>query len=862
MALFDFLNKPKSILEGITRSSGLDFLLKDLKKYIPLTSEYQKKVGETWSPVKQYGAKVIERAKTPYPQLVKQREQEAQKQPWYQSSLMQGARMATSTIPPLFSKTAAYQQKIKPFLEEKTIGKFPTGKMATSMLEEAPEMEGIRQKLKFGETLTPEEKKIVRQEQAFVVADIALTGPKKAPKMPSKWGKALSQEKYAFNINVERMKTTKGGEKILRETVEKIKPELERIKGKTLTHEEVLEEANRASMIKQVVSRKAQKESEAALLKLRQNTTSISNQLDKLGKNASPELWKDYIQNLKVLSSQNTEKGRALEALKIGAEDVPVREKFLQEIIDITDKTDEIVEAAKKVDFNNATEATKFYRKFIKPSKTEMLEWFRFNNMLSSPKTWIVNIVGNLLQFPLSTTEKLVSGGVDFVASALKPGRQRKYYVREVPHYVKGFLSGIPDAIKGFTDALTGKKLITRPDVKRVSPFTAKPAKLFEAGTRIMEAGDMFFRGLFDAANTEALAYKYKRMGKEIAPEVLTKQAQKETLTRLFRQPLKEAGQGKLLTWIDDLTSGVYKLRKVPLLGWVVPFIQTPMNILKQGIEYSPMGFATIPGAAEKIPQLSKSLIGSAVFLGAMQLALEDRVAGKAPRGEKEKQAFYDSGRKQYSILIGNHWVSISKLGPVAYPIALAILAKEAFEENPSDSAMANLGRTLLGQLEFFSEQSYLEGINNALQVARGEEYAAKQFIASMAGQVVPERAFLAWASRIIDDVYRKPKTLAEMMKSQLPFLSKEAEPYKGLAGKPSKRPYPVLSALSPFDISPAVPRFEPFYQEKKEVRISKKEERKREEEEEKKWGGAPSMFRPKTRKGSPTRERRPFIMR
>jgi len=832
VALFDFLNRPKSILENITRGSGLDFLLRDLRTF-----------GQKIDPIAQkaifpYGfyrqapeiGRTLQRTQIPFSDLPEKHPKLAIGVPGLQlPSLLQsmaqsyGRTLERTTTPGGRRELveSARRTRKQPFKLE-TLQE-PAFEAALDISDILPVPGGLAFGLMKGGIKT------VGKE---AIEKVAKEMGEKAVKETAERATREMGEKYAFNINVKNLKITEGGEKVLKETVEKIKPELEKLKGSPLKHSEVLEEANRVSMTRRVVSREAQKKSEAALLKLRQNTTSLSNQIDKLGKNAPVELWDEYLENLKILSSQAAEKGRALEALKIHAKDVPAREKFLQEVIDITGKTDEIIEAAKGVDFNDAAQATKFYRKFVKASRSEILEWFRYNNMLSSPKTWMINLIGNLAQFPLSTAEKLVSGGIDFVASAIKPGRARKYYVREVPHYVKGFVNSIPDAIRGFTEALTGKRFVTRPDVKRVAPFTAKPAKLFEMGTRIMEAGDVFFREMFDAANKEALAYKYSRLGKEVAPEVLTKQAQKETLERIFRKPLKEADQGILLNWIDELSSGVYKLRSVPGVGWVVPFIQTPMNILKQGIEYSPMGFATIPGAKQKIPQLSKSLIGSAVFLGSMQLALEGRTAGKAPTGEKEKQAFYDSGRKQYSILIGDHWVSISKLGPIAYPIALAIMAKEAFEENPTDTFAENMGRTLLSQLEFFSKQSYLEGINNALQVARGEEYAAKQFIASMAGQVVPERAFLAWASRIIDDVYRRPKTFAEMMKSQIPFLSQGIEPYTGLRGQPSKRPYArSIGAFSPFDISPNVPVFEPYYQSKKRERISRKEQKKREKE-------------------------------
>jgi len=96
------------------------------------------------------------------------------------------------------------------------------------------------------------------------------------------------------------------------------------------------------------------------------------------------------------------------------------------------------------------------------------------------------------------------------------------------------------------------------------------------------------------------------------------------------------------------------------------------MNILKQGIEYSPLGITTLPGAANKTEQLAKSMVGSSVLLGASWLAMNGRTTWATPTSPKEKEAFYASGRQPYSIKIGDNWVSYSKLGPLAYPIAMA----------------------------------------------------------------------------------------------------------------------------------------------------------------------------------------------
>ena len=106
----------------------------------------------------------------------------------------------------------------------------------------------------------------------------------------------------------------------------------------------------------------------------------------------------------------------------------------------------------------------------------------------------------------------------------------------------------------------------------------------------------------------------------------------------VFRKALdisNKKGQGVLLSKIDALTNVAYKFREVPGVKWFIPFVQTPMNILKQGIEYSPLGISTLPGAANKIEQFGKTLVGTTVFAGSGWLALKDLTTWATPINQK-----------------------------------------------------------------------------------------------------------------------------------------------------------------------------------------------------------------------------------
>jgi hypothetical protein len=295
--------------------------------------------------------------------------------------------------------------------------------------------------------------------------------------------------------------------------------------------------------------------------------------------------------------------------------------------------TEDIIRAAEGVDFGNQEEVTKFYRTFVKPTFKELLLEYRYINILSSPKTHIVNAFTNL-------------GQTIFTAPATKLFTSE---FSKIPSYYKGAFKAIPEASKLASDALKGNIRIERPDLTRMP--TGNKFLMFGAPIpRALEASDVFFRTLIYQG--------------ELASGVSEEVAKKRAAYFVYRQaldPKNESGQGHLLSAIDNFTTSVYHLRKKhPLVAWFIPFVQTPMNIYKQMLEYSPIGFATIPGSAEKQRQVSKALMGTLLALGAY-LALKDRTTWSVPRGKKEKELFYAAGKQPFSIKIGDTWINYSR---------------------------------------------------------------------------------------------------------------------------------------------------------------------------------------------------------
>jgi hypothetical protein len=298
----------------------------------------------------------------------------------------------------------------------------------------------------------------------------------------------------------------------------------------------------------------------------------------------------------------------------------------------------------------------------------------------------------------------------------------------------------------------------------------------------------------------------------------------------LFRQkfdPSGELGQGVVLRAWDKWNTAIQGLRRVPGGKWVIPFLQTPTNILKQGLEYSPLGVTTTIGAKRPLEQLSKALIGTTVFATAYGIADKGGSTWSVPTNPKEKELFYAAGLQPYSVKIGDKWVSYSKLGPLAYPMAMAAALRWSEKNNPDQNVAENMRDSLGQMLGFFSDQSYVQSIGDLIGVMQGGNPnklagAINSQVSNFVGQLVPYRSFEGWLTRMIDPVYRKPEGIVQDITSQIPGLSQSVPAYTDLQGQPSQRDLPIVNAFSPFKIGVEKPEAKTLLDTQEQNRIAR----------------------------------------
>ncbi len=465
---------------------------------------------------------------------------------------------------------------------------------------------------------------------------------------------------------------------------------------------------------------------------------------------------------------------------------------------------------------------------------SDVIDTYRYNNMLSNPMTHLRNAWSNLINTFVAKPGAMVAEGRPI----------------EAVKYETGALKAFPDAIDSFVKTFKGEEVIDL--TKKIDIQTARGKKVPLAvswPTRGMEAGDKFFSALIEAG--------------EKARGATAGEARKAAEYWLYRQNLSPAEQGYLLNALDNIPKGLYYLRKVPFAGWTIPFIRTPFNFGKMWFEFSPMGFATIPGASNKRAQMGKALIGSIVTLVGLKAALEGRTTWSSPTTEKEKELFYATGRKPFSVLIQGKWVPMATFGPFAWAVALPA-AWQYFDKEArtalTDEDYGKAAKTVGSLVNFWSQSTPMQGLGGFVRMIEGDvDYNLIRTAASTTSQLVPFTALQRYIATAIDPIYRRPRTFGEQLKTGIPFLSKQIErTYTEPTGEPSERN--IWQYFTPYGLGEGKSWYEPLLKEYQRERQEKYLQKK--EKEEGGWTSTAPVFKPKKRTGSPTREKRPFIMR
>jgi hypothetical protein len=455
-----------------------------------------------------------------------------------------------------------------------------------------------------------------------------------------------------------------------------------------------------------------------------------------------------------------------------------------------------------------------------KPKLFDYLNEIFINSILSGPKTQIVNAVTNQVNSFFSPVERGLSAVIESGLAKLQ-GRQAERFLSEVPTDAWGALQGYPDGLRGFLHTLkTGKGIHATTKYERPPPsFKGKLGRVINFPTTVLEAADnlnfqMNFRAAFDSeilriGKSQGLKGKalidFIAQQKIIPSPELLKKATDIANYRLFRQ---EGGA---------ITEALYKIRdlgfntplgRVAVLKYVIPFVRTPVNLAKYGLERSPLAlldFFTEGGIWHKIAakspeaadQLARAFIGSTIAGTVALLFAEDKITSAAPLSTTAKDRFYREGKQPYSIKIGDRWVSYQRLEPFNTSFTMVALVVDAVDKEDADVS-DKVWAAINSFSKNFVSQTYMSGLSDLLNAANNPESYGSNMLESTAQAILtPGSSAMRTIVQATDKTMRKPGNFVETIENGIPFLSWRVPPRLNVFGEPSMRTTPWFSPIN-----------------------------------------------------------------
>jgi len=443
----------------------------------------------------------------------------------------------------------------------------------------------------------------------------------------------------------------------------------------------------------------------------------------------------------------------------------------------------------------------------------EKLTAWRYMSMLANPRTHIRNIVGNSVMYLTVGNKNLYKKALEGMYSSIRPNTKAD---RSATFYNPN--SAKAKAARAFAkqDAAEMLDILRNGGKENRQSGVMTHQRIFN--TKAIEWIRKLNDGALDAEDAWFLSANYSRAMTDyiMANDLDVKKMDTTTLQKARNVATQEALKATFrdANKLAEMLSNVENKGKVwgVLVGGIIPFKKTPMNILKRGVEYSPLGL--IDGLTRGAYQLKKGEITISQFIeriasgltGTQLVAIGAFMASigllRASGAENDREENFEKyhGEQPYSFRIGGYSYTLDWLNPINMPLFVGCELNNLFNnETTSDRALQNLFDALITTTDPLMQLSCLQGINDAisrfgdkdggaiadLAVAGITGYVG-QYIPTIFGQVArtidPKRR-LTYASQ--DSKYTKTvEQFARKLMNKIPGLNSQLQPYVDLWGE------------------------------------------------------------------------------
>ena len=521
----------------------------------------------------------------------------------------------------------------------------------------------------------------------------------------------------------------------------------------------------------------------------------------------------------KTVHGVTAEAGRSLRAFRQSADaaladgDVRRVQELLRLAIGKSDPADiaELSDAIKALDVNNPTAVSNFIRKVNKPDFWDKLHFYWMNSILSGPVTQLRNISGNVGTAAYSPVQRLGAAAIEQPLAAMQ-GRQAQRFWQGAPASVAGLFQGMPEGTRAALATLkTGisPRAAAKLDV-RPAPIGGVAGRILGAPTTMLGVADEFFSAINYRSALNAEAVRMARM-QGLKGDALTKRISDlvaDPPPQLMDKATKHAEHMVFRDDPGDLARGASYLRsKIPFRAgrYIVPFLNTPANLLKYGIKNSPLGLLdagawqkAIKGNPEGADELASAFLGTmvaasvaaAVGTGVMDIT----VAPPVDRAERDR--FYREGKIPNAVRIpGVGWVEYRQLPMLDTTLTLVGSIVDGVRRGEDVSAipfqaLANIGTNL-------TDKSYMSGLSDFFDVIEDPARYAERYATRQVSGFAPFSGASRQTAGALDQTVRDPQGLTETLKTQIPGLSDDVPPRLTAFGEEASKGLPSPMRIS-----------------------------------------------------------------
>jgi hypothetical protein len=223
--------------------------------------------------------------------------------------------------------------------------------------------------------------------------------------------------------------------------------------------------------------------------------------------------------------------------------------------------------------------------------------------------------------------------------------------------------------------------------------------------------------------------------------------------------------------------------QQMPELVLIMPFIKTPINIIKDVLTYTPIspfwkGLKKSQGLSDEAAA-ARVLMGGGMALMVWQNILSGNITGSYPKDSGRREALIAAGVPEYSIKIGGNWYSYSRIEPLASFLGVVADGSESTidlmrlsPDDPEKTMSSWAEQMVLAVTKNITSKTFLEGLSNLLSAVHDPERYGPAFINSYAGLLVP--GAVAQFARGADPIQRQVDSFSDALKARIPGMRED----------------------------------------------------------------------------------------